>query len=108
MQYLFEACGFERVELKTDVLNVPARKAMLKLGLVEEGILRSHTQMIHNRRRDTICYSLLGKNGTAEKILTSKRGSSGGGEMEVWRKLRCAGSRTQCNTSLADSDRPTA
>jgi RimJ/RimL family protein N-acetyltransferase len=32
---------------------------MLKMGFVEEGILRSHTQMTHNRRRDTIYYSLL-------------------------------------------------
>ncbi len=59
LEYLFEECHVERVELKTDVLNTPARKAMLKIGLVEEGILRNHTQMIRNRRRDTIFYSVL-------------------------------------------------
>lgn len=59
IKYLLEECGLERVELKTDVLNIPARKAMIKIGLVEEGILRSHTQMLNNRRRDTIYYSVL-------------------------------------------------
>jgi len=49
----------QRVEIKTDVLNIPARKAVAKIGMVEEGVLRSHTQMIRNRRRDSIFYSLL-------------------------------------------------
>jgi len=49
----------QRVEIKTDVLNMAARKAVAKIGMVEEGILRSHTQMIRNRRRDSIFYSLL-------------------------------------------------
>jgi len=57
--YLFEECGIERVELKTDVLNLAARKALEKIGFQEEGVLRSHTQMIHDRRRDTIFYSML-------------------------------------------------
>ncbi len=59
MKYCFEELEMERVELKTDVLNIPARKAMLRMGLTEEGILRSHTLMTHNRRRDTIYYSVL-------------------------------------------------
>ena len=57
--YCFETAGYERVEFKTDVLNIPARKALLKVGMVEEGVLRSHTLMTHNRRRDTIFYSIL-------------------------------------------------
>lgn len=59
LNYCFAEAGIERVELKTDVLNMPARKAMQKIGLVEEGILRSHTLMTNNRRRDTLYYSLL-------------------------------------------------
>jgi len=59
LQYLFEVCNLERVEIKTDVLNMPARKAVAKIGMVEEGILRSHTQLIRNRRRDSIFYGLL-------------------------------------------------
>ena len=49
----------KRVEIKTDVLNQPARKALLKMGITEEGILRSHTLMTKGRRRDTIYYSVL-------------------------------------------------
>ncbi|MHA7109547.1 GNAT family N-acetyltransferase [Sunxiuqinia elliptica] len=59
LKYCFENIGFERVESKTDVLNIPARKALARIGMTEEGILRSHTLMTHNRRRDTIYYSIL-------------------------------------------------
>jgi len=59
MSHAFEAMGFERVEIKTDVLNQRARKALLKIGMYEEGVLRSHQQMHSNRRRDTIYYSII-------------------------------------------------
>lgn len=59
LSYAFEVLQFVRVEFKTDVLNVQARKALLKIGATEEGILRSHTQMHSHRRRDTIYYSVL-------------------------------------------------
>lgn len=59
LDYCFEILKLKRVEFKTDVLNIPARKALLKLGATEEGILRSHTQMTQGRRRDTIYYSFL-------------------------------------------------
>jgi len=49
----------QRVEIKTDALNKYARNAVAKIGMVEEGTLRSHTQLIRNRRRDTIFYGLL-------------------------------------------------
>ncbi|NDK56244.1 GNAT family N-acetyltransferase [Pontibacter fetidus] len=59
LQYVFEVLGFERVELKTDVLNLRSRQAMRKIGATEEGTLRSHTLMHDGRRRDTIYYSIL-------------------------------------------------
>jgi len=59
LNYSFDALGMLRVEFKTDVLNLPARKALLRLGATEEGILRSHTLMTQGRRRDTIYYSFL-------------------------------------------------
>lgn len=59
LDYCFSELKLKRVEIKTDVLNLPARKALLKFGAVEEGILRSHTLMTHGRRRDTIYYSVL-------------------------------------------------
>ena len=59
LQYAFEVLEMLRVEFKTDVLNLPARQALLRLGATEEGILRSHTLMTQGRRRDTIYYSFL-------------------------------------------------
>jgi RimJ/RimL family protein N-acetyltransferase len=59
LQYAFDALGMLRVEFKTDVLNLPARQALLRLGATEEGVLRSHTLMTQGRRRDTIYYSFL-------------------------------------------------
>jgi RimJ/RimL family protein N-acetyltransferase len=58
-RHAFEREDLARVELKTDVLNVRARRAMQKVGCTEEGILRSHTVMPGGRRRDTIYYSVL-------------------------------------------------
>jgi RimJ/RimL family protein N-acetyltransferase len=59
LEYCFKTLKLKRVEIKTDVLNMPARKALLKFGAVEEGVLRSHTLLTHGRRRDTIYYSVL-------------------------------------------------
>jgi len=59
LQYAFEHLMFERVEFKTDFLNKAARKALVKIGAKEEGILKSHTLMHDGRRRDTIYYSIL-------------------------------------------------
>ncbi len=59
LQNAFENLGMERVEFKTDVLNMQSRKALIKIGAVEEGILRSHTLMPDDRRRDTIYYGIL-------------------------------------------------
>lgn len=59
MKYAFEKLEASRVEFKTDVLNLRARKALTKIGAVEEGVLRSHTLMPAGRRRDTIFYSVL-------------------------------------------------
>lgn len=59
LKYCFEALQYRRVEAKTDVLNMPARNAMKRLGMTEEGVLRSHTLMTLGRRRDTIYYSVL-------------------------------------------------
>jgi len=59
LSYAFEVLKFERVEVKTDVLNLRARAALRKIGMVEEGVLRSHTLMHSDRRRDTVYYSIL-------------------------------------------------
>ncbi|HVZ58121.1 MAG TPA: GNAT family N-acetyltransferase [Chitinophagaceae bacterium] len=59
MRYAFDELGFERVEFKTDVLNLRARKGLEKIGGIAEGVLRSHMAMWNNRRRTSIYYSVL-------------------------------------------------
>lgn len=59
LSHAFDRLGCVRVELKTDVLNAPSRRAMLRLGAREEGVLRKHTLMWTGRFRDSIYYSVL-------------------------------------------------
>jgi len=59
LKHAFERLGCVRVELKTDVLNLTSRNAMMRIGAKEEGILRKHTLMWTGRYRDTVFYSIL-------------------------------------------------
>lgn len=59
LDYAFETLQCERVEFKTDVLNIQARKALENIGAREEGVLRSYNFMPDNRRRDAVYYSIL-------------------------------------------------
>jgi RimJ/RimL family protein N-acetyltransferase len=59
LRHAFDVWDCVRVELKTDVLNEQSRAAMLRLGAVEEGVLRRHILTHSGRFRDTIYYSIL-------------------------------------------------
>ena len=59
LSYAFEVMKMERVEAKTDMLNERAKAGLLKVGMIPEGILRSHTLMHSARRRDTIYFSII-------------------------------------------------
>lgn len=59
LSFAFEKMNMKRVELKTDSRNMRSRKAILKLGATEEGILRSHMSKADGQRRDTIYFSIL-------------------------------------------------
>jgi RimJ/RimL family protein N-acetyltransferase len=59
LRHAFEDLAVERVEFKTDVLNLQARQALRKIGATEEGVLRSYNPMPGGRRRDAIYYSVL-------------------------------------------------
>lgn len=59
LKYCFEELGLERVEAKTDVLNIGARKGLERSGFTGEGVLRSHTLLANGRRRDSVYYSVL-------------------------------------------------
>ncbi|MEU9376962.1 GNAT family N-acetyltransferase [Streptomyces sp. NPDC048255] len=59
LQHAFEVLGAERVEFKTDVLNLQARRGLANIGATEEGTLRSFNYMPGGRRRDAVFYSVL-------------------------------------------------
>jgi RimJ/RimL family protein N-acetyltransferase len=59
LRHAFDVWDCVRVELKTDVLNEQSRAAMIRLGAVEEGVLRRHILTYTGRFRDSIYYSIL-------------------------------------------------
>ncbi len=59
LRWAFEELGCIRVEFKTDVLNEKSRRAIERLGAVEEGIFRSHIITASGRIRDTVYYSII-------------------------------------------------
>lgn len=69
LQYAFEQLKFNRVELKTDILNQQSQKAMRKIGAKEEGIFRCHSITSSGRIRDTIFFSII--NNEWKEIKTS-------------------------------------
>jgi RimJ/RimL family protein N-acetyltransferase len=67
MTHAFEVWNCVRVELKTDVLNMRSRNAMLRIGAVEEGVLRRHQLTQGGRFRDSIYFSVLDSEWPAVK-----------------------------------------
>jgi RimJ/RimL family protein N-acetyltransferase len=59
MRQAFERMAVERVEFKTDILNIQARHGLRNIGAREEGTLRSFNPMPDGRRRDAVYYSVL-------------------------------------------------
>jgi RimJ/RimL family protein N-acetyltransferase len=59
LRHAFDQMAAERVEFKTDRLNIQARNALCNIGASEEGTLRSFNPMPDGRRRDAVYYSVL-------------------------------------------------
>lgn len=59
LEHAFATLGCMRVEFKTDVLNLRARRGLESIGAKEEGTLRSFNYMPGGRRRDAVYYSIL-------------------------------------------------
>jgi N-acetyltransferase len=73
LSHAFERLGAHRVELKTDALNEKSRKAILRLGAVEEGIFRKHIVTASGRVRDTVYYSIIDTEWPAVKARLESR-----------------------------------
>ncbi len=59
LRHAFEVLGCQRVELKTDLLNLRSQQAMLRLGATREGVLRRHMVTESGRVRDTVYFSVI-------------------------------------------------
>ena len=53
------ASGARRVQFKVDAINARSRAAVLKLGAVQEGILRQDRVTWTGRIRDSVVFSIL-------------------------------------------------
>ena len=58
LAHAFEA-GAQRVQFRVDAINARSRAAVLKLGAVQEGILRHDKVTWTGRIRDTVHFSIL-------------------------------------------------
>ena len=83
LRHAFDVLGCIRVELKTDALNQQSRAAILRIGAVEEGILRAHMITASGRLRDSVYYSILDREWPAVRerlegmLTTGNRGRRG-------------------------------
>jgi N-acetyltransferase len=59
LRHCFEELGCVRVEFKTDALNARSRAALLRIGAIEEGTLRSHMVCPGGRLRDSVYFSVI-------------------------------------------------
>lgn len=59
LTHAFERLGAHRVEFKTDALNQKSRKAIARLGAIEEGTFRKHIVTASGRVRDSVYYSII-------------------------------------------------
>jgi N-acetyltransferase len=57
--HCFDTLGCQRVELKTDSLNLRSRAAIARLGAREEGTLRCHMRRADGTLRDSVMFSIV-------------------------------------------------
>jgi N-acetyltransferase len=77
LRYAFENLDCIRVQFTTDELNVRSRAAILRLGAVEEGIIRHERIMPDGRKRNSVRFSIIDSEWPAVRInLQEKLGLS--------------------------------
>jgi N-acetyltransferase len=59
LSHAFDTLGCIRVEFKTDALNLKSRRALARIGAVEEGTLRNHMVMPDGRLRHSVYFSIV-------------------------------------------------
>lgn len=58
LQHAFDDCGFGRVKIQTDLINLRSQAAIAKLGAVREGVLRRHMKRADGSWRDTVVFAV--------------------------------------------------
>lgn len=76
LRHAFETLGAMRVELKTDSLNERSRRAILRLGAVEEGTFRKHMLTESGRVRHTVYFSIIDEEWPGVKARLASRKSA--------------------------------
>ncbi|MCI4319338.1 MAG: GNAT family N-acetyltransferase [Thermoplasmata archaeon] len=59
LEHAFDVEKVNRVQLRTDVLNLRSQRAIERLGAVREGVLRDHRVVWNGRVRSSVVYSIL-------------------------------------------------
>ena len=59
LQHAFETMRCVRVQFTTDILNERSRAAILRLGAVQEGIIRNERIMPNGRKRTSVRFSIV-------------------------------------------------
>jgi RimJ/RimL family protein N-acetyltransferase len=56
--YLFDTCGFKRVQLLADQRNIGSVRSIERSGAKREGIMRNHQRTLRGDWRNTVVFSL--------------------------------------------------
>ena len=59
LSHAFETMGVERMEIRTDEINVRSRRAIEKIGAQLDGVFRCHRWAQGGRRRNTVIYAIV-------------------------------------------------
>ena len=58
LSHAFDDCGFGRVKIQTDLINLRSQAAIAKLGATREGVLRRHMVRPDGTTRDTVVFAV--------------------------------------------------
>jgi N-acetyltransferase len=58
LTHAFDECGFGRVKIQTDAVNLRSQAAIAKLGASREGLLRRHMVRPDGTTRDTVVFAV--------------------------------------------------
>lgn len=59
LAHCFDGCGYGRVKIQTDALNIRSQAAIARLGARREGVLRRDQRREDGTFRDTVVFSVL-------------------------------------------------